>query len=187
MKYIMAEVVSGYDSENIYNFYTLNPIIMIGSQYPLTEDEFDNMKLNYDEKLSMTRNESICYNSNGRIIGYITQEDSNCPLFYIDRRVVDCLRNTINTYTGMIIHYSQENCHRQFLTCYRTEKDCFVELTFLESGNGYIAISLIDIYVLYLEELTKNFLSVELTELIISQISENHKDLALLKYYKEFC
>lgn len=181
----MAEIVSGYDTENSYNFDILNPMIMMGNQYPLTTDEVDNMKTHYIEKLNIVENQHYT-NTDGQIIGYITEDDSDYPLFCVDRRVMDVSRDTRTKTDGISIHTYHNGDHKPFLSCYKTEKTYFVELSFLEHDE-YAILSLIDLYVLYLEDLAKNFLSGEIIELLISQITEHQKHLGFMKYYKEFC
>lgn len=185
MQYIMAEIVSGYDSEKTYNFDILDPLIMIGDKYPLSTDQLTNMKSQYNQKVSILRKTNYP-NTNGQIVGYISHDELNHPLVYIDKRIMDCTQYTKTTNSGILVHSQYKDFRKPSLTCCRSKNDCLVELSFLET-DGYAVISLIDLYVLHIEDLTKNFLSDEVVDILISQLTDSQKQLALMKYYKEFC
>ena len=178
MKYIMGEIVSGYDSENVYNFYILNPMIMLGNEYPLNDMRINIMRGHYIDR---NNNPNI---NNVKIIGYISQEDLEYPLLYIKKNVIESYTKLNNEHISLV--YNSGNKRRQFLSCIRTENTFFVELSVLEIDDC-VAMSLLDLYVLYLEDIADSILPVETVELLISQLSESHKSMGLTKYYREFC
>ena len=182
MKYIMAEIVSGYDSDGTFVLDVLNPSIMLGNQYPLTDSDVDVMKGHYmDEHGTNTTSVSTGIS----IIGYFIQEDLKYPLLNIDKRILDYFISVREQRDNAILYNTHTENTKPFLNCVRSEHSSHVELSFLDNGDWYV-VSVIDLYVLYLGGYISQVLPDTITNLIISRMSNQQKEIGLMKYYKEF-